>query len=38
MDLTPLIGNDTLNPASYVDALIGRFRSEVSEAIKTLQR
>jgi LmbE family N-acetylglucosaminyl deacetylase len=38
MDLTPLIGNDTLNPASYVDALIGRFRSEVSEAIKTIQR
>jgi LmbE family N-acetylglucosaminyl deacetylase len=38
MDLTPLIDNDALNPADYAVALIGRFRSEVSEAIKAIQR
>jgi hypothetical protein len=33
MDLTPLIENDALNPADYVDAMIERFRAEVLEGI-----
>jgi LmbE family N-acetylglucosaminyl deacetylase len=38
MDLTPLIENDALDPAAYVDAMIERFRSEVSITIKTSHR
>jgi hypothetical protein len=34
MDLTPLIENDALNPADYVDAMIERFRGEVRAAVK----
>jgi len=33
MDLTPLIENDALNPADYVDAMIERFRGEVRAAV-----
>jgi LmbE family N-acetylglucosaminyl deacetylase len=34
MDLTPLIEDDALNPADYVDAMIERFRGEVRAAAK----
>jgi LmbE family N-acetylglucosaminyl deacetylase len=34
MDLTPLIENDSLSPADYVDAMIERFRGEVRAAVK----
>jgi hypothetical protein len=33
MDLTPLIENDALSPADYVDAMIEKFRLEVLEGI-----
>lgn len=34
MDLTPLIVDDSLDPAGYVDAHIERFRTEVSNRVK----
>ncbi len=34
MDLTPLIEDDSLDPASYAEQLLGRFRSEVVSALR----
>jgi len=34
MDLTPLIADETLSPTAYIDALMGRFGSEVQAALR----
>ena len=34
MDLTPLIADEALSPAEYIDALVGRFGSEVQAALR----
>ncbi|HEY5153614.1 MAG TPA: hypothetical protein VIJ47_02700, partial [Acidimicrobiales bacterium] len=34
MDLTPLVHNDDIDPVSYVNAAIERFREEVTEAVR----
>jgi len=38
MDLTPLVRNESLDIAEYVDSLIGRFRNEVMTKIKKKTR
>jgi len=34
MDLTPLVHNDDIDPVSYVNAAIERFREDVTEAVR----
>ena len=34
MDLTPLVMNDALEPADYIDSVVARFRAEVVAAVR----